>query len=84
MQDARSTDDVARASRNRRRRARARDARWAMTLAVMTTIATATAGGRGRGTALARDGATWGRATATDGGAPVSYTHLTLPTILLV
>ena len=41
-----------------------------MTLAVMTTIATATAGGRGRGTALARDGATWGRATATDGGAP--------------
>ena len=62
MGNARSTDDVARASRNRRRRARARDARWAMTLAVMTTIATATA--------LARDGSLWGRATATDGGAP--------------
>ena len=70
MGDARSTDDVARASRGRRRRARARDARWAMTLAVMTTIATATAGGRGRGTALARDGSTRGRATATDAGAP--------------
>ena len=52
-----------------------------MALLIVAAVATSGCAGADRGTGVATDGGTDGDVT---GPQPVSYTHLTLPTILLV